>query len=123
MTKKKKKIKELEGTVDEGRVKILRSGLYKKHHYVIRMIGTDYFEYLLEYNGEIYSSYIIIKPRGKKSKLTKDEIDQCSGLIYAGAETTLDALLGEEVDDQTKHYVETFESGRDKVEGEKDNNG
>jgi len=81
----------------KGRVKILKVHLYNSHMIYIRMFGKDYFEYLVEYNGEIYSSYIIITPREGKKKLSKKEIDQCVALINAGAEATIDTLLEQEL--------------------------
>lgn len=108
---------ELTGIKDEGRVRVLRATLYKSHMVYVRMIGEDYFEYLLEYNGEIYTGYIIIKPREGETSLSEDEIRQSAALIYAGAEATLDTLLNDiEVDEQTKHYIETIEKSRDKIE-------
>jgi len=112
---------ELTGKKVKGRVRILRANLVHEHMVYIRMIGKDYFEYLVEFNGEIYSNFIIIKPEGKKRKLTEEQIQECSGLIYAGAETTLEALLGmETTDEKTKEHVELFEKNRKKVEGKKD---
>jgi len=115
--KTKKEPSLLNGIPDKGRVKVLKAILYKSHMIYVRMIGTDYFEYLLEYKGEIYSSYIIIKPRGNHSKLSQSEIGECMALIYTGAEATLDQLLGVKVDEKTKQIVETFEQSREKVEG------
>lgn len=76
----------------KGRVKVLKASLYKGHKIIIRMIGKDYFEYITEYGGEIYSSYIIITPQENKKKLSKVEIAECADLIYSGAEATLDVL-------------------------------
>lgn len=78
----------------KGRVKVLKASLYKGHKVIVRMIGTDYFEYITEYGGEIYSSYIIITPQEGKKKLSKTEIQECADLIYSGAEATLDVLTG-----------------------------
>ena len=73
----------------------------------IRMIGTDYFEYLLEFGGEIYSSYIIITPQEGKKKLSKREIFECMALIHMGAEATLDSLLGvDKVKEAEDKYIE-----------------
>ena len=108
----------------KGRMKVLKATLYKGHMIYIRMIGKDYFEYLLEYNGEIYSSYIIITPQENKKKLSKGEISACADMIYSGAEATLEALLGEDtVDEQTKKYVEVFEKNRKNVEKKEKKNG
>ena len=101
-----------------GLVKVLKASLYEGHKVIIRQIGRTYFEYLLEYNGEIYSSYIIMTPAKGKKKLTNEEISQTSAIAYAGAEATLDALLGVEVDAETKKVVEIFEESRETVEGE-----
>lgn len=111
-----KEVTKLEGTEDKGRVRILKAILYKSHQIVIRMIGEDYFEYLLEYNGQIYSSYIIITPAENKEKLTEEQIAECRDLIYAGAEATLDQLLGVELDKQQQEYIEVFEENRKKIE-------
>ncbi len=100
-----------------GFVRIVKAILYKGHMVYVRMLGNDYFEYLLDYNGQIYSSYIIMKPAKGKKKLTEDEILQCSALIYAGAEATLDELLGIKMDEKTEEYAKAFEENREKVEG------
>lgn len=100
----------------QGRVKVLRAGLYKGHKVIIRMMGSDYFEYITEYNGEIYSSYIIITPAENKKKLSKKEIEECRDLIYAGAEATLDALLGEvEQNPDAEKVLKVLEGTKDAV--------
>lgn len=98
----------------KGRVKVLRASLYKGHKIIVRQIGEDYFEYITEYNGEIYSSYIIITPAGNKKKLSKLEVEECRDLIYAGAEATLDALLGEiDEREEVKKIVEMVEGKKE----------
>jgi hypothetical protein len=108
--------KKLKGKKTKGRVKVLRATLYKNQKVIIRMIGDDYFEYLISFNGEIYSSYIIIQAKNNNAKLTKPEIDECAALIYTGAEATLDTLLGVTIDNQTKEYVELFEKHRETLD-------
>ena len=108
---------ELHGEKVEGRVRVLRATIYKDHVIKIRMIGSDYFEYILEFGGDIYSSYVIISPREGEVELSESEISAAAGLIYAGAESTINELLGIKASDETKKVVEIFESGRDKVEG------
>ena len=52
----------------KGRMKVLKVIPHLGHMVYIRQIGKDYFEYLLEYSGQIYSSYIIILPEeGKRN--------------------------------------------------------
>ena len=110
--------KELKTTKDEGRVKVLKAYLYKSHYIILRQIGIDYFEYITEYNGQIYSSYIIITPKDNEEKLSEQEVDACAGVVSAGAEATLDELLGHTVDKQTQEYLEVFEANREKFEKE-----
>ncbi len=125
MAKKKKdetikKAPELNPVEVKGRIKVLKAILYKSHMVYIRSIDDEIFEYLAEYNGEIYSSYIIITPEKGKKKLTKGQIAQSAALILAGATATLDQLLGHTVDDQTKGILGKFEEGRKFMEGQED---
>ena len=55
---------------------------------------------------------MVITPREGKSKLSKREVAQCIALINAGAESTIDALLGIKLDKETVEKVKTFESTR-----------
>jgi len=77
----------------KGRITVLQALPYKKIMVYLRKIGGDIFEYIIPYKGEIYSSYLIIKPRKGKKKLSKDEVNQSAALIYASAVTTIDFLL------------------------------
>ena len=90
----------------KGRVRVLKVARYRDHQVYIRMIGKDYFEYILPHDGEIYSSYIIIEPRKGKDKLTKAEVAQCMDLIYSGAEATIDSLVGVELVGTEKERAE-----------------
>lgn len=100
----------------KGRVTILKAVLYKGYKIIIRKIGKDYFEYLIPFNNEIYSNFMIIKPKKGSKKLTLSEIAECCELIYVGAESTIDALLGIEADDTVKNVVEIFENNREKID-------
>lgn len=93
-------------------MKVLKVYPYRDHMVYIRMIGKDYFEYLLFSNGQLYSSYIIIIPEEGKKKLTKSQINGCIEMVSAGAEATIDALLGVELSDEDKMKVEAFEKAR-----------
>lgn len=90
-------------------MKVLKVIPYMGHMVYIRQIGKDYFEYLLEYCGEIYSSYIIILPEEGKKKLTKSQVNGCVEMVYAGAEATINALIGIDVSEEEKEKVEMFE--------------
>ena len=123
MDKKKQAKNEpkLETTEVKGVMTVLMKNLYKSHYIIVRRIYENYFEYLLEYNGDIYSSYIIIKPEKGKKKLTKVQVNECMSLIYNGGMATLDALLGDtDVSEKDKEYVELFEKYREKPEDKKD---
>lgn len=99
------------------KVKILKAGLYKDCKVIIRQIGRDYFEYLLTYNGEIYSSYIIIKPEKGRKELTEEQITSCMQVINAGAEATIDELIGDvQVDQKTRDVLKLIEANKDKIE-------
>ena len=123
-TKKKDEMLKEEPTLNpvevSGRIKVLKAILYKSHMMYVRSIDDEIFEYLVEYNGEIYSSYIIITPEKGKKKLTKGQIAQSAALILAGATATIDALLGHTVGDETKDILGKFESGRKFMEGQDD---
>ena len=108
-------------TTVKGRVKVLRASLYKDHKIIVRMIGDDYFEYITECNGEKYSSYIIIIPEEGKKKLTKSQINGCIEMVSAGAEATIDALMGIDISEEDKKKVELFEETMRKVENAKEN--
>lgn len=80
----------------KGRVKLFRAQLYRGHMVYIRKIGEDYFDYLIAYDSQVYSSYLLMGPKKGKKKLTKVEDTKAAAIIYAGAVATLDSLLGDE---------------------------
>ncbi len=88
-----KEIPDLKPKKVKGRITTLKVMPYKKVMVYIRMIDGEIFEYIIPFKGEIYSSYLIIKPSKGKKKLTKDEVAQSAALIFAGAVTTVDYLL------------------------------
>jgi len=104
----------------KGRITILKATLYKSHMIYIRMINGEIFEFIVEFGGQVYSSYLIITPTKGKKKLTEDEINQSAALIFAGAVATLDMLLGEEVTKEQKAMVEEFEKVGEEIYGEKE---
>ena len=100
-----------------GFIKVLRANLYRSHMIYVRQLGKYRFEYLLEYNGEIYGAYIIIRPEGKsKRKLTDSEVLEASAIIYNGAIATLNELLGVPLSEEDKKTAELFEESREKFE-------
>ena len=100
----------------KGRMKVLKVYPYRDHRIYIRMIGKDYFEYILFSGSELYSSYIIIIPEEGKKKLTKSQINGCIEMVSAGAEATIDALMGIDISEEDKKKVELFEETMEKIE-------
>jgi len=107
MTMKHKKVK--------GRMKVLKVLPYMEIMVYIRQIGKDYFEYLFFHGGQLYSSYIIITPEEGKKKLTKYQINGCIEMAYAGAEATIDILLGLKVSKEDKEKVKAFEKHKELI--------
>lgn len=106
---------------EKGFIKVLRANMYHSHMIYIRQLGKYRFEYLLEYNGEIYGAYIIIRPPdGSRRKLTDDEVAQSAALIYNGAIATLNHLLGIELSADDRQVAETFEESREQFENQKE---
>lgn len=108
---------------ETGYIRLLRADTYKDNRVYIRQLGKYRFEYLVVFDGEIYSSYIIIRPEEKsRRKLTDEEVSKAAALIYNGAMATIDMLLGEgEVSDEDREIAELFESKRKEfMEGEED---
>lgn len=77
--------------------------------------------YDLIYNNQIFSSYLIIRPKKGATKLSKSEISQAGALIMTGAMTTIDTLLGDKLDEKTEAVVDTFEANRKKIDVEEAN--
>ena len=103
--KKAKKVK--------GRIEVMKALPYRGHMIYIRRIDKDLFMYDLIFEGQIYSSYIVITPAKGKKKLNKNEIDRAAALILTGALATIDALIGDEVSEKDIATAKQFESGRE----------
>ena len=82
----------------KGKITTLKALLYKDCMAYVRMIGESMFEWLIVFEGKIFSSYLIMKPKAGSTKLSDDEIAQTRELIWAGATSTIDTLLGETLD-------------------------
>jgi len=101
----------------KGRIKVLKALPYKGSMVYLRMVDDDIFMYDLVFKGEIYSSYLIMKPKKGFKKLNQDEINQSAALIFAGATATIDTLSGDKINKETKGIVKTFEDHREQFEG------
>lgn len=87
------KNKELEMKETKGRISLIKVMPYKGCQVYIRQIDEEIFEYLLVFNGQIYTSYIeVTLPKGR-NKFNENELKNAAGLIFTGAVTTIDELL------------------------------
>lgn len=112
-----RKIARLKPKKVKGRIQVLKALPYKGHMvYVRHIIREHIFEYVLVFEKQIYSSYMIISPKVGQTKLSKDEISQATELLWAGAEATLEGLMGVNLDKTKADVVKTFEETREKVE-------
>jgi len=90
-------------------IKLMKAMRYRGQMVYIRQIGISLFEYLLVFKKQVYSSYMVITPRKGKKKLTADEEAQAGALLFVGATTTINMLLGDELSDDEKARVGAFE--------------
>lgn len=90
------------------RITILKKMPYKGIDVIVRMINKDLFEYLFSFKNEIYSTYIIVTPGKNKTALSKGEINQAVAVIFTGALTTIDYLLGDTPDKQMVKKAKEF---------------
>ena len=109
MSKKKKQPLELNPVDIKPVIKLMKAMRYRGQMVYIRQIGLTIFEYLLVFKKEVYSSYMVITPKKGKKKLTKDEEAQSGALLFVGATSTIDTLLGDELSDEAKARVGVFE--------------
>lgn len=79
-----------------GLVKLLQKSDYEGCPVYIFMIDGKIFMYSVWYKNEQYIGYNLITPEKGKKKLTKDQIAQCGALIFTGAITTIDTLMGKQ---------------------------
>ena len=100
----------------KGKITTLKAMPYKDNMVYIRKIGEEIFEWLLIFENQLYSSYLIMKPKKGETKLTKIEIIQTQELLWSGAMTTIDTLLGVELEEEKKAIVDAFEKSRTNVE-------
>ena len=68
---------------------------YKDAHIVVRRIGEEYFEYVLAWRGQVYSSFILATPDEGKKKITKLQELAISNYLWILAESTVDFNRGE----------------------------
>jgi hypothetical protein len=101
---KKKKVK--------GLITILRALPYKGNMIYVRRIQSDIFEWLLIYDNQLYSSYLIMRPKNGCEKLTQKEEETVTEIVWAGALATIDTLMDKKLSKKDEKIVRAFEEGR-----------
>lgn len=76
----------------KGRISVLQVLPYKGGSICIRKIDEDIFEYIVTFDNEIYSDYMIIDLEGKKKTNQKQTVSM-GALLFTGATTTIDELV------------------------------
>ena len=84
--------------------------------YIMQHDGSI-FSYFFAYNKEIYTSWIEMFPEKGKIALTPDQLKIVIGLVCAGAETSIEAILGIKPDEAQQALAETVIKAGDKVFG------
>jgi len=82
----------------------------------VRRINQDIFEFLVVFKNQLYSAYVVMTPRKGQTKLSKDEISQCTEILWAGGEASIDNLLGDTLEKKEAEAIKAFESSRKVVE-------
>ena len=88
---------------------------YKDGRIYVRRIYEEMFLWDCVWQGEIYSSFFIIKPSKNNKKLTDDEVSEVTKMCYAGAAATIDFKRGDEVSDSDENMIKIFEEARTKM--------
>ena len=111
-SRKAKKVmskKDLKPKKVKGRITVLKAIPYKEYMIYIRKINEDIFEYLVDFEGQLYGNYMILTPRQGQTKLNKEEIANGREIMWSGAIATIDALLANKLKelklDSSKHTV------------------
>jgi len=113
--KKKLKLPKIKSKTIRGRIKVLLALGYEGNKIYVRQIDKDMFLWDVVWNGEIYSSYIVINPEKGRKTLTKEQTKIAIDMCYAGACATIDVMMGKELGRKEKENVEIFEKARKKV--------
>jgi len=99
----------------QGQIKLLMVTTYKNGRIYIRQVYTDLFLWDAVFNGELYSSFIIMKPSEGHTELTADETNEVTKMCYAGAAATIDFQRGDSIPESDQHVVDMFEQAKMKI--------
>lgn len=92
---------ELQGKTVTDKMILLHVQTYMSCPIYIRRIG-DLFLWDVIYNGELYSSYVVMTPGKGQTELTKDQIEKTAGIALAGAMATIDMKKGVKMSKELK---------------------
>ena len=107
-----KKAVELKSKTVVGRIKVLKAIPYKDCMVYIRQIDGDLFMYDLVFNKQIYSSYLVMKPKRGEKKLNDNQVSQSAAVIMSGAIATIDTLMGNKLDPKDAGIVKIFKEAK-----------
>lgn len=105
----------------KARIHLWKATPYKDAYIYVRKIDTDIFEYLVCWNGQMYTDYYMIPPAEGKKSLSKKEELSCLQTMYAAAETTVDMLRGEGVTgeeaEKAQAMIDVLQPNKTQIEG------
>ena len=101
---------------DDDLMKVLMMMSYKGYPVYVRMVQKEMFIWDVIVDNQLYSSYIIIKPKKGEKSLSQREIEEVIKMCYAGAGATVDNILGVELSKTDKEAVEVLEKYQKQVE-------
>lgn len=78
----------------KGQMAVLKVMAYKGCNVYIRRFGENIFVYDVVFEGQIYSAHFIINPANGTTKLDGKQLMAATNMVWAGAEATIDELLG-----------------------------
>ena len=81
---------------------------YKGSMVYIRQIDEEIFEYLVVFKKQIYTGYMVFTlPKGKR--MTKYQVKCGMNMLLAGAQSTVNMLRGDKMEEKEKVLVKDFE--------------
>lgn len=103
----------------KGRVRVLTALGYKDGMIYVRRVGKDMFLWDAIWEGQLYSSYIIVTQQ-EHEVLSEEQVHEIADMCFAGGAATIDTLRGDELSEKEKGIVKTFEANREVVENQDD---
>lgn len=90
----------------KGLIQITKAIPYENHMIYIRQIKVKtgvLFEWLFNHEEKLYSSYILFT---SEEELTKGQRNNATALLYAGAQASVDILIGKEPDEEAQEIAQ-----------------